>query len=156
MSAASAAVVASATDADDDAEADDDVDAAVDARGAQRRARAPPIVDVVARAPVVARIPATAVRPRITSRRTVTRAQHHLRRRFTRARDARRATRAPSTAMDVVIVKLGGAALTVKSRRGTIDARGFADCVETVARAHATGATRLIVAHGAGSFGHGA
>jgi hypothetical protein len=69
---------------------------------------------------------------------------------------ARRATRAPSTAMDVVIVKLGGAALTVKSRRGTIDARGFADCVETVARAHATGATRLIVAHGAGSFGHGA
>jgi len=156
VSAASAAVVASATDADDDAEADDDVDAAVDARGAQRRARPPLIVDVVARAPVVARIPATAVRPRITSRRTVTRAQHHLRRRFTRARDARRATRAPSTAMDVVIVKLGGAALTVKSRRGTIDARGFADCVETVARAHATGATRLIVAHGAGSFGHGA
>ena len=158
MSAASAAVVASATDADDDAEADDDVDV----RGAQRRARPPrarahpPTVDVVARAPVVARIPATAVRPRITSRRTVTRAQHHLRRRFTRARDARRATRAPSTAMDVVIVKLGGAALTVKSRRGTIDARGFADCVETVARAHATGATRLIVAHGAGSFGHGA
>jgi len=58
--------------------------------------------------------------------------------------------------MDVCIVKLGGAALTVKSRRGTIDARGFADCVETVARANATGATRLIVAHGAGSFGHGA
>lgn len=58
--------------------------------------------------------------------------------------------------MDVAIVKLGGAALTVKSRRGTIDARGFADCVETVARANAHGATRLIVVHGAGSFGHGA
>jgi hypothetical protein len=75
VSAASAAVVASATDADDDAEADDDVDAAVDARGAQRRARPPrarahpPTVDVVARAPVVARIPATVVRPRITSPR---------------------------------------------------------------------------------------
>ena len=59
--------------------------------------------------------------------------------------------------MDVAIVKLGGAALTVKSRRGTIDARGFADCVETVARARARGdGTRVIVAHGAGSFGHGA
>ena len=93
-----------------------------------------------------------AVRPRITSRDgyySSASSSSPPSTRHTRAR-------APSTAMDVCIVKLGGAALTVKSRRGTIDARGFADCVETVARANATGATRLIVAHGAGSFGHGA
>ena len=76
-------------------------------------------------------------------------------RRVTRARA--RLSRLATDGMDVAIVKLGGAALTVKSRRGTIDARGFADCVETVARARARGdGTRVIVAHGAGSFGHGA
>ena len=73
------------------------------------------------------------------------------------ARARARLTRLATDGMDVAIVKLGGAALTVKSRRGTIDARGFADCVETVARARARGdGTRVIVAHGAGSFGHGA
>ena len=66
---------------------------------------------------------------------TVTRSTRHTR---ARARLSRLAT----DGMDVAIVKLGGAALTVKSRRGTIDARGFEDCVETVARARARGTGR--------------
>ena len=56
----------------------------------------------------------------------------------------------------VVVVKLGGAALTDKRARGRVDKRGFEDCVETVARAVALGTHRFIVVHGAGGFGHGA
>ena len=55
----------------------------------------------------------------------------------------------------VAVVKFGGAVLTDKRRRGVVDARGLADCAR-VARAARDAGVSLIIAHGAGSFGHGA
>jgi len=66
----------------------------------------------------------------------------------TRRRDT---SRMPS----VAVVKFGGAVLTDKRRRGVVDARGLADCAR-VARAARDAGVSLIIAHGAGSFGHGA
>lgn len=65
-------------------------------------------------------------------------------------------TKRPDEDVGVIIVKLGGAALTDKRARGRVDRRGFEDCIETVARAVARGTHRFIVVHGAGGFGHGA
>lgn len=55
----------------------------------------------------------------------------------------------------VVVVKLGGAAITDKRSSRKIDAPGLRACASVVREATARGET-LIVAHGAGSFGHGA
>lgn len=53
----------------------------------------------------------------------------------------------------VAVVKFGGAVLTDKRQRGVVDARGLADCARVARLARDAGAS-LIIAHGAGSFGH--
>ena len=55
----------------------------------------------------------------------------------------------------LALVKLGGAAITDKRSMKTLDARGLADGASAIAALTKLGA-RVVLAHGAGSFGHGA
>ncbi|KAJ1447043.1 Aspartate/glutamate/uridylate kinase [Pelagophyceae sp. CCMP2097] len=58
-----------------------------------------------------------------------------------------------SAAPEVVVVKFGGAAITDKRALRTVDAAALAACAAAVADARRAGA-RVVVVHGAGSFGH--
>lgn len=55
----------------------------------------------------------------------------------------------------LALVKLGGAAITDKRSTRALDARGLADGARAIAAVARAGA-RVVLAHGAGSFGHGA
>lgn len=55
----------------------------------------------------------------------------------------------------LVVVKLGGAAVTDKRSTRVVCARGLADGARAIERATREGAD-VVVVHGAGSFGHGA
>lgn len=52
-----------------------------------------------------------------------------------------------------VIIKLGGSAITDKSKRHSLHDNRFAQSIDTITRLHRSG-IGLIVVHGAGSFGH--
>ena len=61
----------------------------------------------------------------------------------------------------LVIVKLGGAAITDKSKEETLCTKGLAAAAAAIGVAHRENAagsgaasTRFVVVHGAGSFGH--
>ncbi|KAH8060530.1 hypothetical protein JL722_4633 [Aureococcus anophagefferens] len=54
---------------------------------------------------------------------------------------------------DVTVVKLGGSAITDKARFETLDEAGLRAAAEAVRRCVADG-RRVVVVHGAGSFGH--
>lgn len=60
---------------------------------------------------------------------------------------------APKTRRVEVIVKLGGSALTDKTRTHTLHTGRFRAALDAICRGHSSG-LGLIVVHGAGSFGH--
>jgi len=53
-----------------------------------------------------------------------------------------------------VVIKLGGAAITVKDSFETLAEGHLAECASLVASAWAGGTSKCVVVHGAGSFGH--
>mmetsp|Transcript_25203 Transcript_25203/g.49153 ORF Transcript_25203/g.49153 Transcript_25203/m.49153 type:complete len:230 (+) Transcript_25203:63-752(+) len=59
-----------------------------------------------------------------------------------------------STSSDVVLIKLGGAALTHKNRFETIDSKSMAQAVDLLKNEYVRNGTRMVLVHGAGSFGH--